>query len=263
MLSTRDVWRLGEEARAQLDASSQPCMTFTHIAARIRTLRINGLELETCWAFEPDLRDDRNRSVMGVIEFDPEVPRTALMSLNSTALAGREDVTMSTAAHEFGHAIFDAPGWMVAAERQAVKDAEATRRFRSVVRRYRSAKPLNISEWRAHEFMGAFLAPPKLLRWQMTRIMRELMRNAIAELRAEQVFINLLSEFAAEGRHVSATPSANYAPAVFARDIRAENLSKRGLIEAMGRLFARGRIQVQEEGPKSRRRSFITLRDTG
>jgi len=174
MLSTRDVWRLGEEARAQLDAGSVPCMTFTHVAARTRTLRINGLELETCWAFEPELRDDRNRSVMGVIEFDPEVPRTALMSLNSTALAGREDVTMSTAAHEFGHAIFDAPGWMVAAERQAVKDAEATRRFRSVVRGYRSAKPLNISEWRANEFMGAFLAPPKLLRWQMTRIMREL-----------------------------------------------------------------------------------------
>lgn len=172
MLSTWDVWRLGEEARAQLNASSVPCMTFTHVTARTRTLRINGIELETCWAFEPDLRDDRNRSVMGVIEFDPEVPRTALMSLNSTALAGREDVTMSTAAHELGHAIFDAPGWLTAAEQDAA--TEANRRFRHVVRRYRSAKPLNISEWRANEFMGAFLAPPKLLRWQMTRILREL-----------------------------------------------------------------------------------------
>ena len=65
MLSTRDVWRLGEEARSQLDAGSVPCMTFSHVAARTRKLRINGLELETCWAFEPDLRDDRNRSVMG------------------------------------------------------------------------------------------------------------------------------------------------------------------------------------------------------
>lgn len=88
------------------------------------------------------------------------------------------------------------------------------------------------------------------------------MRSAIAERRAEQVFINLLTEFGAEGRHVSATPSANYAPAVFAKDVRAENLSKRVLIEAMSRLFARCRIQVQEDGPKSRRRSFITLRDS-
>ena len=174
MLSTRDVWRLGEEARAQLGAGSEPSLTFTHLAARTRALCINGLELETCWAFEPDLRDDRDRSALGVIEFDPQVPRTALMCLNSRALAGREDITMSTAAHELGHAIFDAPGWITASEHQDDNDLEAKRHFRSVIRRYRSAKPLNISEWRANEFMGAFLAPPKLLRWQMTKILREL-----------------------------------------------------------------------------------------
>jgi RecA-family ATPase len=83
------------------------------------------------------------------------------------------------------------------------------------------------------------------------------LRKAITEQREEQVFINLLKAFAAEGRHVSATPSANYAPAVFAKDIRAENLSRRVLVEAMGRLFARRRIEVKEEGPKSRRRRFL------
>jgi RecA-family ATPase len=105
------------------------------------------------------------------------------------------------------------------------------------------------------------------LRWKDGILVPEIsdlrtdLRQAIAEQKAEQVFINLLIEFAAEGRHVSATPSANYAPAVFAKDLRAENLSKRVLIEAMGRLFARRRIEVKEEGPKSRRRSFITLKN--
>ncbi|KKB80407.1 hypothetical protein VW35_04180 [Devosia soli] len=86
-------------------------------------------------------------------------------------------------------------------------------------------------------------------------------RNALAEQEAERTFLSLLSKFAVEGRHVSATPSANYAPVVFAKDARAGGLSKRVLTEAMNRLFATRQIEVQEEGPQSRRRSYIQVRD--
>jgi hypothetical protein len=81
---------------------------------------------------------------------------------------------MSTAAHELGHAVFDVPGWIIAAEKSPDEDLEEAHCYRSVIRRHRAAKPPSIAEWRANEFMGAFLAPPKLLRWQMTKIMREL-----------------------------------------------------------------------------------------
>ena len=174
MLSSRDIWRLGEEARAQVDGGATPALSFTNLAARTRTLRINGLELQTYWAFEPEVRDDRGYAVMAAIEYDREVPRTALLSLNSTILAERDDVTMSTAAHELGHAVFDAPGWIAADEKSGEESGDVTRRFRSVMRRYRSSKPLDPAEWRANEFMGSFLAPRRLLQWQMIKALREL-----------------------------------------------------------------------------------------
>jgi len=48
-----------------------------------------------------------------------------------------------------------------------------------------------------------------------------------AAVRAERKFLELLTAYEAEGRHVSATPSANYAPAQFARDPRADGFRKR------------------------------------
>jgi RecA-family ATPase len=88
------------------------------------------------------------------------------------------------------------------------------------------------------------------------------LRNALTEQRAEKAFLNMVQEFAAEGRHVSATPSANYAPSVFAKDARSDGMSKRSLVEAMNRLFATRKIEVKEDGPLSRRRSFICIRPT-
>jgi RecA-family ATPase len=80
-----------------------------------------------------------------------------------------------------------------------------------------------------------------------------------ARAKAEQVFLSLVQAFSAEGRRVSPQPSANYAPLQFSRDHRAEGVSKRALMDAMGRLFADGRIRVAEEGPPSKRRTTITM----
>jgi RecA-family ATPase len=105
------------------------------------------------------------------------------------------------------------------------------------------------------------------LRWSSGVLVPEVselgsdLRQALAEQRAERVFLNLLVEFAAEGRHVSATPSANYGPSVFSKDLRSDGVSRRALVEAMNRLFAQQKIEVGEDGPKSRRRSYIRVRD--
>lgn len=84
--------------------------------------------------------------------------------------------------------------------------------------------------------------------------------GAIAEsARADQVFLNLLDRFQAEGRHVSAFGTANnFAPTAFARHHDAAGINRRGFHAAMDRLFAAGRIKVgKSDGPPSKRREII------
>jgi RecA-family ATPase len=75
--------------------------------------------------------------------------------------------------------------------------------------------------------------------------------------RARDTFLTLLDAYTAEQRHVSATPSPSYAPAIFARDGRSSGMRKPELQAAMNLLFADGSIRVDEFGPPSKRRSRI------
>jgi RecA-family ATPase len=79
----------------------------------------------------------------------------------------------------------------------------------------------------------------------------------MADSRVEGQFLELLAAYEAQGRPVSHTPSANYAPSLFAKDPRAQGTTKKGFEASMGRLFADGRIAVVVDGPPSRRRSKI------
>jgi hypothetical protein len=72
-------------------------------------------------------------------------------------------------------------------------------------------------------------------------------------------FPDLIVKYAAEGRHVSATASSNYAPALFEKDQRSDGVKKRGFTAAMNRLFEAGRIKVEEFGPPSRRLKRIAI----
>jgi RecA-family ATPase len=78
-----------------------------------------------------------------------------------------------------------------------------------------------------------------------------------AELRVEQMFLDLLAKYTAEGRNVSAAPGPNYAPAIFAKDVRACSVSKQGFALAMNRLFAKAAVKIIEEGSPSRRRKRL------
>ncbi len=173
-LDRRDIWRLAEDARAQLGTSRTPQLQFADLVARTRNLRVNGVELLTAWNFEPKVLDERNRSMLGSIEYDPAVPRTAFLSLSSSELAERDDLVRSTAAHELAHAIFDAPGWVIRSERRGEGAGPRTNGFRTVVRRYRSSSVHSTMEWRANEFMGAFLAPPGWVRPHMLKVLARL-----------------------------------------------------------------------------------------
>lgn len=76
-------------------------------------------------------------------------------------------------------------------------------------------------------------------------------------LMVEQRFLSLLRAYDLGGRIVSATPSANYAPTVFARDPQSNGIGRQAFEMAMNRLFEAGRLQVIEQGPISRRQRRI------
>jgi len=121
------------------------------VAAADRVLA-NGQAITISWELGQPVHDGNGRAVLGVCETDPEVPGAALVSINGSLIAGRDDLAVSTAAHELGHVIFDVPAALGAP-----------------LRRYRSVTPdpaalldkrAVASERRANEFMGALLVPP-------------------------------------------------------------------------------------------------------
>ncbi len=84
-----------------------------------------------------------------------------------------------------------------------------------------------------------------------------------AEARIDQLFLDLLAAYQAQGRNVSHQPGPTYAPALFGKDPEAKGSTRRGLTDAMNRLFAAGTIRVEESGPSSRRRSRIVRAGEG
>ena len=76
---------------------------------------------------------------------------------------------------------------------------------------------------------------------------------------AERIFKDLLDLFGKQGRRVNAAPGANYAPKVFAGHPQSEGVTNRAFKAAMERLLIAGEIHAAEEGPPSKRRSFLVL----
>lgn len=128
---------------------------------RTARLRVNGVPLRLAWDAAHPVHDETGNAVLGVCEHDPDEPGEVMISLNSDLLADRPEMLRSTAAHELGHAVFDMPAAMTGGTARA---------FRSRVEARAADAPIDWREWRADEFMGAFLAP----RRQLTRaFMRE------------------------------------------------------------------------------------------
>ncbi len=76
---------------------------------------------------------------------------------------------------------------------------------------------------------------------------------------AERVFLKLLAIFETQGRHVSPSPSAAYAPTVFAKHPEAEGMTKRALAVAMEGLLASERIEVAQHGRGDTKRNHLAI----
>lgn len=154
-----EIWRVAEATRRQLCLHpKRPQVEIGSIITRCRRLEVNDLAFETHWECGRAVHDDDGMPVLGVTEHDRD-PSAAMIYLNGELMQDREDLVRSTALHELGHAVFDVPGWIAAGatQRSYRLDADRTR------------SPGDWREWRANEFMGAFLAPRALLHSHLVR----------------------------------------------------------------------------------------------
>nr|WP_300975800.1 AAA family ATPase [Yoonia sp.] len=78
-----------------------------------------------------------------------------------------------------------------------------------------------------------------------------------ASAKAERVFLKLLNEFTEQGRRVNHASGANYAPKLFAENAKSEGCTKRVLKAAMDALLDSGKIAIEQDGPPSKRRTFL------
>lgn len=160
-LRREEIWAVAEEARRQLCPAPRSKVDVAQVARRAGCLHINGLAFELHWQFDQPVNDDEDRPVFGAIEQDPSWPAGATISINSAIVGEREDLGRSTAAHELGHAIFDVPAWISRVQNTSCTEA---RRYHLTKASERGvATERNWVEWRANEFMGAFLTPRCML----------------------------------------------------------------------------------------------------
>ena len=80
-----------------------------------------------------------------------------------------------------------------------------------------------------------------------------------ADAKAEDLFLELLAKFAAQGRDVTAKESRSGAPVVFAKHPDAKGTRKEGFAGAMERLLSADRIHVEPVGAMSKNMSRIAL----
>lgn len=167
-LKAEAIWVIGELARQQIcGPSPRPRVDVAQIIRRSRHMEVNGIVFEVHWELGHPVADELGQPVAGAVEYDESFPLAAMISLNSELLEGRDDLTRSTAAHELGHAIFDTPAWIQQATRPGgTIDNTPMRYFQGHTEGAAPGQRSTIidwREWRANEFMGAFLAPRRLL----------------------------------------------------------------------------------------------------
>ena len=164
-LRREEIWQIAKSARRQVCGPiDRPKIAVTRMMTRARRLRVNGICFDVHWEFKGKLTDEFGAPVLGLATHDERWPSAAMICLNAEAIGEREDLARSTAAHELGHSLFEAPAWIVRGRRlhgaepvfewryQTTPDAEVL-----------GAGKMDWGEWRCNEFMGGYLTPVRLL----------------------------------------------------------------------------------------------------
>jgi len=175
-------------ARQQLVDANTDALPLA-VLSDISGLKINAVVFDLFVGTGDVVHDEDGNPVLGICEYDPGVPDTAMVSVSPVGEHASEELVLSTLGHEIGHAIFDAPGWIVDASKgPGLFDdpSEAVRRaYRTTTRDVEhlakvqpvsesgttssapipghTTKDLYFAELRANEFMGSLLVPRQRL----------------------------------------------------------------------------------------------------
>jgi hypothetical protein len=151
-LSAKAIASIASDIRSRLFGIQPRPVDVAALIAKTARLVVNGKPITLSWGLDRPIHDENGHEAIGVCENDPELPDTVMISVNASLLAHQSEVIRSTAAHEFAHAIFDMP---------AAMGGNIRRTFRTSVAPAiaRPGAPIDWVEWRADEFMGAFLVP--------------------------------------------------------------------------------------------------------
>ena len=178
-LKHSEVEIVAAQARQQLvtaQTDAIPLATLKGLAG----LRINGIAFDLWVDTEHPVTDEQGQPVLGVCEFDPHAGAdAAVLAVSPVPTESGDALMLSTFAHELGHAVFDAPGWIAAAARGPDLfddvDPRAHKAYRTTTRdadHLAAAAPagpqipreVHFAELRANEFMGSLLVPRLALR---------------------------------------------------------------------------------------------------
>ena len=151
-LSAQAIGRIASDIRTRLFGVQPRPVDVAALIAKTARLAVNGKPITLSWGLDRPIHDEDGREALGVCENDPELPDTVMISINTSLLAHQPEVIRSTAAHEFAHAIFDMPAAMGGNIRRTFRTTAAPAIARP-------GAPIDWVEWRADEFMGAFLVP--------------------------------------------------------------------------------------------------------
>ena len=99
-------------ARQQLVGGGVDAIAFDTLR-QIERLKINGIDFALEVSAECEVHDEDGNHVFGICEYDPGVPDTAMVCVSPVGEKLSELLALSTLAHELGHAVFDAPGWIM------------------------------------------------------------------------------------------------------------------------------------------------------
>jgi hypothetical protein len=188
-LKHSEVEEIAGLARRQLVEASVDALPLD-VLKGIEGLKINGMAFDLWVSTEHPVNDEQGQPVLGVCEFDPGASiEAALLSVTPVSDSATAELVLSTFAHELGHAIFDAPGWIAAANqgpglfddpdefarkayRTTTRDAEHLAKnptssehqppVPSVINR-QIEREVHFAELRANEFMGSLLVPRQRL----------------------------------------------------------------------------------------------------
>jgi len=151
-LSAQAIARIASDIRTRLFVVQPRPVDVAALIAKTARLVVNGKPITLSWGLDRPIHDENGHEALGVCENDPELPDTVMISINTSLLAHQPEVIRSTAAHEFAHAVFDMPAAMGGNIRRTFRTTAAPAIARP-------GAPIDWVEWRADEFMGAFLVP--------------------------------------------------------------------------------------------------------